>query len=487
MSKQQQAGENDALTAEEFEALFFKIFEEGMRLGIAFPVMPNNKIVGQYFESKLKAMYEDLGMTSPDRTGVGKKLYDDLYKGEIEESQRPTYKAEDLNFPLLTPAPQDTETGETSDPFIQKHLAIIMEKTRECMIEMHIQQNREFLRPSIQNFLEGGNVNGQFRIAVMKMMNKTVAISAIHCQCKPDDKHGTTGIDCCNHCGLPDESWWRNGPIAPPKVDTGRNSKHLDAGEIEDMLMFFVEQGLCGQGDGSDHKDDDETSRNIEASKRVSKALEILIEGVPVRDTKTIEAKAKKWKPGIREHTLMFLAYINDNYSKITSNGYRAKCDANDRMARMYTDSELYADYSQTEEAIESLAGHSEAEKEAVTLEVFNYEHKLRKYWEDKARELQYTINHPESVQSSSAPQAVEAKAKKFADSLGWNDEGTAENVDVRRAYLAGHTEGEKGAVAFAEKVVLWLGNTTKVLNEWMRYKLTAPQVIARFQEHLKQ
>lgn len=29
------------------------------------------------------------------------------------------------------------------------------------------------------------------------------------CQCKPEDKHGQTSVMCCNHCGMPDEEFWK--------------------------------------------------------------------------------------------------------------------------------------------------------------------------------------------------------------------------------------------------------------------------------------
>jgi hypothetical protein len=33
----------------------------------------------------------------------------------------------------------------------------------------------------------------------------------ISCQCKNEDKHGETGIMCCNECGLPTEDFWKKG------------------------------------------------------------------------------------------------------------------------------------------------------------------------------------------------------------------------------------------------------------------------------------
>lgn len=32
----------------------------------------------------------------------------------------------------------------------------------------------------------------------------------IGCTCKEEEKHGTTSIDCCNHCGKPTEDFWVN-------------------------------------------------------------------------------------------------------------------------------------------------------------------------------------------------------------------------------------------------------------------------------------
>jgi hypothetical protein len=29
-----------------------------------------------------------------------------------------------------------------------------------------------------------------------------------NCKCSPDEKHGQTGVMCCNRCGLPDEDYW---------------------------------------------------------------------------------------------------------------------------------------------------------------------------------------------------------------------------------------------------------------------------------------
>ena len=37
--------------------------------------------------------------------------------------------------------------------------------------------------------------------------------ASIACKCTSEEKHGETQIMCCNHCGLPTESFWTNKPL----------------------------------------------------------------------------------------------------------------------------------------------------------------------------------------------------------------------------------------------------------------------------------
>lgn len=58
------------------------------------------------------------------------------------------------------------------DPFIQKHLDIIWEKTRESAIKRFIEPMFDNLTAeSIKYFLKTGTVNGGFLIALMEMMD----------------------------------------------------------------------------------------------------------------------------------------------------------------------------------------------------------------------------------------------------------------------------------------------------------------------------
>ena len=50
-------------------------------------------------------------------------------------------------------------------------------------------------------------------IVIQKIIDEAMYLYAnqqpvIACLCKNEDKHGTTSIHCCNHCGLPTEDFW---------------------------------------------------------------------------------------------------------------------------------------------------------------------------------------------------------------------------------------------------------------------------------------
>lgn len=64
--------------------------------------------------------------------------------------------------PRCTP-PQPKEVAAEDDPFIQKHLAIIRDKTMDALIVNHIERMWGGLEmASVQHFVETGKVNGSF-------------------------------------------------------------------------------------------------------------------------------------------------------------------------------------------------------------------------------------------------------------------------------------------------------------------------------------
>ena len=71
----------------------------------------------------------------------------------------------------VRPALPLPEKDVKEDEFIKKHLAIIRQKTMSALIETHIVRARSSLKPSIEHFLSGGNCNGMFREAILKMLD----------------------------------------------------------------------------------------------------------------------------------------------------------------------------------------------------------------------------------------------------------------------------------------------------------------------------
>lgn len=57
-----------------------------------------------------------------------------------------------------------------SDAFVRKHLGIIKHKLIVAQTEVHLTRIRNLIRPSIEHFLSGGNVNGMFLEAIEKIV-----------------------------------------------------------------------------------------------------------------------------------------------------------------------------------------------------------------------------------------------------------------------------------------------------------------------------
>jgi hypothetical protein len=60
--------------------------------------------------------------------------------------------------------------GDDPDEFIEKHLAIIREKTKESLIEVHIARMGELEKASVKHFLETGKVSGSFYLRLKDML-----------------------------------------------------------------------------------------------------------------------------------------------------------------------------------------------------------------------------------------------------------------------------------------------------------------------------
>ena len=68
------------------------------------------------------------------------------------------------------------------------------------------------------------------------------------CHCSNDEKHGQTSVMCCNHCGLPDEEFWKR-PEPPDMAEALREIRNrlydsLPTGEIDANASWEMLQSI---------------------------------------------------------------------------------------------------------------------------------------------------------------------------------------------------------------------------------------------------
>lgn len=147
--------------------------------------------------------------------------------------------------------PVQEETGEGErDPFIEKHLAIIREKSMDSLIHLHIERMWGGLEmASVQNFVETGKVSGSLYLALKAMLTTAYNWNPRKPSPSPQAEEMAKGLDSLRY--LLNMSWENPKMQVSTILDKRFDKNKITVREQLEMLRDLL-AGLSSKQDGTD-------------------------------------------------------------------------------------------------------------------------------------------------------------------------------------------------------------------------------------------